>query len=407
VFLSVTGAEALYADLGHFGRPPIQLAWIWLVFPALALNYLGQGALILKDPAALENPFFKMVDPTLLFPFVLLATLATVIASQAVITGAYSLTKQAVHLGLLPRLKIRHTSDMHIGQIYLPQVNWAMMVGVLLLVLMFRSSDALGAAYGISVTGTMLLTALMIFFVMWKLREWHWTAAAAFALPLILIDGTFLSSNLLKVADGGWMPLLVAAALIAIMTTWVKGTMILNSRAMKRDAKLDKFIKTFPEKYGTLQRVPGTAFFMAVDPALVPASLIQNIKHNHILHEKNVILSVKIEQIPRIDPATRSIVTRLNDDFSVLVLRFGFKEDPDVQDELLRLNQDAASPIAFDWEKTSVFLSRRSVRSHPKYGLPAWQDFIYIWLNRNASDPSDYYRLPLGRVIEIGRHVII
>jgi len=407
VFLAVTGAEALYADLGHFGRQPIQLAWIWVVFPALALNYLGQGALVLNDPSALDNPFFKMVPVSQLMPLVVFATAATVIASQAVITGTYSLTRQAINLGLLPRLIVRHTSDSNSGQIYLPQVNYMMMIGVLILVLVFRSSDALAAAYGISVTGTMMLTASMIFFVVWRLWEWPLLGAALFTLPLLAIDGTFLASNLLKVADGGWMPLLVAFCLMTLMITWVKGTIILNGRSRKRDVKLEKFIATFKERYPDIARVRGTAFFMVSDPLLTPTSLIQNLRHNHVLHDKNVILSLKIEPIPYVDPHHRSLITKINDDFSVLVMRFGFKEAPDVQEELIRLNQNPTVDLNFDWEQTSLFLNRRSLRAHPRYGLPAWQDWIYIWLNKNSSDPSDYYRLPIGRVIEIGRHVII
>jgi KUP system potassium uptake protein len=407
IFLAVTGAEALYADLGHFGKMPIQIAWIWFVLPALTLNYLGQGALVLKDPTLLGNSFFRMVEPIHLIPLVALAAAATVIASQAVITGAYSLTRQAVNLGLLPRLIIKHTSDVHSGQIYLPQVNYMMMVGVLILVVVFKASDSLAAAYGIAVTGTMLLTAIMIFFVAWRLWEWPVAGALLFAAPLILIDGVFLSSNLLKIVDGGWMPLLVASFLMLLMVTWVQGTIILNSRSRKRDIKLEKFIASFQVKYGNLPRVPGTAFFMASDPMLTPTSLLQNIKHNHILHEKNVILSIKIEDIPYVDARLRSIVTKVNDEFTVLVMRFGFKEAPDVQEELIRLNQDRHIELHFDWETTSLFLNRRSLKSHPRYGLPLWQDFIYIWLNKSSSDPSDYYRLPIGRVIEIGRHVII
>lgn len=407
VFLAVTGAEALYADLGHFGRQPIQLAWIWFIFPALVLNYLGQGALVLKDPSAIDNPFFKLVDPAHLVPLVIMATVATVIASQAVISGTFSLVRQAINLGILPRLVVKHTSAATAGQIYLPQVNYIMMVGVLMLVAMFKSSDALASAYGISVTVTMVLDAIMIFFVIWKLWEWPFAGSLLFAIPLILIDGAFLSSNLLKIADGGWVPLLIASFLMMLMATWVRGTIILNGRSLKRSVKLDKFVKTWHEKFPDVARVKGTAFFTVSDPALTPVSLLQNLKHNRVLHEKNVILSFKIESIPYVDTENRSIITRLNDDFTVLVMRFGFKEAPDVQAELIRLNQDKDMDLSFDWERTSLFLNRRQLRAHPHYGLPVWQDWIYIWLSKNSSDPSDYYRIPIGRVIEIGRHVII
>lgn len=407
VFLAVTGAEALYTDLGHFGRSPIRVAWIWLVFPALALNYLGQGAMVLKDPSALDSPFFRLAPPEYRMPFVIMATIATVVASQAVITGAYSLARQAVNLGLLPRLVVRHTSDLNSGQIYMPQINYMMMVGVLILVVLFKSSKSLAAAYGISVTGAMLLDAVMIFFVVWRLWAWRVWAAALFALPLIFIDGVFLSSNLLKIKDGGWMPLVVALAIMTVMITWVRGSIILNRRAMKRDVKLDKFVKTFAEKYGAPPRVPGTAFFMVGDSVFVPASLLQNLRHNRILHEQNVILSIKTEDVPHVESTARAIVTRLSDDFTLLVMRFGFKDEPDVQEELIRLNQDPRAGLTFDWETTSLFLSRRVLRAHPSYGMPAWQDMLYLWLNKNATDPSDYYRLPITRVIEIGRHMII
>lgn len=407
VFLAVTGGEALYADLGHFGRRPIQTAWIWLVFPALILNYLGQGAMILHDPSTLDSPFFKLVDEDLRLPLVILATIATIIASQAVITGAFSLTRQAVNLGILPRMVIKHTSDVNSGQIYLPQVNFMMMIGVLILVVTFRSSGSLAAAYGISVTGTMVLDAVMIFFVIWKFWNWHPGLAAAAVAPLLLIDLTFLSSNLLKIAEGGWMPLLVATGLLTIMGVWVKGTIILTSRARKKDVKIEKFVKTFAEKYGTPMRVPGTAFFLTGDPDFVPTALVQNLKHNKVLHEKNIILSVRIESVPYFDPEWRSLLTKLNDDFSVLILRFGFKEAPDVQEELIRLNQRKDIDINFKWETASLFVNRRVLRAHPRYGMPMWQDAIYIWLNKKATDPSDYYHLPVGRTIEIGRHVII
>lgn len=407
IFLCVTGAEAIYADLGHFGRKPIQMAWLWFVFPSLALNYLGQGAMVLKDPSTIDNPFFKMVGESWQIPFVMLATVATIIASQAVITGAYSLTRQAVNLGLLPRMKIMHTSDKHSGQIYLPQVNWMLMCGVIILVLLFKSSSTLASLYGISVAGALCVDGIMGVFVVWQIREWPLLRVVAVFGIFLLLDVLFLSSNLLKLANGGWVPLMIAAFMMVIMWTWIQGTFILNSRARKREIKIDKFIREYKTLFPGLQRVRGSAFFFAADPNFAPASLLQNIRHNKVLHEKNIILSVKIEPVPSVPQDERALVSHLNAEFSVVVLRFGFKDDPDVQQELLRLNRTPGNGIDFDWESTSLFLSRRSIKSHPRYGLPGWQDIIYIWLSKHAAEPTDFYKLPVGRVIEIGRHVII
>ncbi|MDI1228792.1 MAG: potassium transporter Kup [bacterium] len=407
IFLCVTGAEAIYADLGHFGRKPIQLAWLWYVFPCLALNYLGQGAMVLHDPATLDNPFFKMVGNTWQLPLVLLAACATVIASQAVITGAYSLTRQAVNLGLLPRMKIMHTSDKHSGQIYLPQVNYLLMCGVIILVLLFRSSSSLAAVYGISVAGALCVDAIMGFFVVWQIREWKFLKTVAVFGVFLALDLLFLGSNLLKLMQGGWVPLLIATVLMVIMTTWIQGTFILSSRARKREVKVEKFIADYKTRYPDLQRVHGSAFFFAGDPNHTPASLLQNMRHNKVLHENNIILSVKIEPFPHVVPADRALVTHLNEEFSVVVLRFGFKDHPDVQEELIKMNRAHDNGINFDWEDTSLFLSRRSIKSHPKYGMSGWQDIIYIWLSKHAAEPTDFYKLPVGRVIEIGRHVLI
>ena len=407
VFLAVTGAEALYADLGHFGRKPIQMAWSWFVFPALALNYLGQGALVLNDPAAIENPFYLLVPKEILFPFVILATCATIIASQAVITGAFSIMRQAVNLGLLPRLTIKHTSAQHSGQIYLPQINYILMIGVLVLVLTFRDSSSLAHAYGISVTGAMVVDAIMAFFVLWQIKQWKLWWVFAVVGPFLVIESIFFASNFTKILHGGWVPVLIALAVIVVMATWIKGTFIINSRTRKRDLKIDRFIKDYQTRFGELRRVRGSAFFLSSDPNVTPAALMQNIKHNKVLHERNIILSVKIEPIPHVAREDRAIVTHLCGDFSTVVLRFGFKDDLDVQDELITLNRTNNNGIDFDWYDTSLFLSRRNVRSHARYGLPIWQDFIYVFLNKHAAEPADYYKLPFGRVIEIGRHVIV
>lgn len=407
VFLCVTGAEAIYADLGHFGRKPIALVWRWFAFPCLALNYLGQGAMVLNNPQTIDTPFFKMGGDAWLVPLVALATFATIIASQAVITGAFSLTRQAVNLGLLPRMKIKHTSAAHSGQIYMPQVNYLLMCGVIFLVLLFRSSADLASVYGISVAGALCVDAVMGFFVVWQIREWSLLKSIAVFGVFFLIDLLFLSSNLTKLMKGGWLPLLIASLLMILMATWIQGTFILSSRARKREIKIDKFLADYKTRFPDIQHVKGCAFFFAGNPNHMPSSLLQNIRHNKVLHEKNIILSVRIEPVPHVDPDSRALVTHLNHEFSVVVLRFGFKDDPDVQEELMKMNRTKGNGIDFDWENTSLFLSRRSIRSHPKYGLPGWQDIIYIWLSKHAAEPTDFYQLPVSRVIEIGRQVII
>lgn len=407
VFLAVTGSEALYADLGHFGKKPIRMAWLWYVLPCLALNYLGQGAMVLHDPSTLDNPFFKLVPPEWTIPLVIITTLATIIASQAVITGAYSLTKQAVNLGLLPRMEIRHTSAVHTGQIYVPQVNWILMVGVILLVIMFKSSGAMAAAYGISITGTMVLTAIMVFFIIWHVWEWPVWKAAALMAPFLIIDLVFLGSNMMKVAEGGWVTLAVAFVMVLMMATWIKGSFILNSRARKREIPLERFIRDYKKLYPKVNKAYGTAVFFATDPSRTPASLLQNIRHNKVLHEKNIILNVKIETVPYIGEEGRAMITHLNDEFSVVLLRFGFQEYPDVQEQLIKLNNTPGSGIRFDREEISLFLSRRVLKANPHYGLPLWQDIIYIWMSKHAAEPTDFYKLPVGRVIEIGKQALI
>ena len=298
VFLAVTGAEALYADLGHFGRRPIQTAWAILVLPSLAINYLGQGALVLSNPKAIENPFFLMYPEWALLPMVLLATAATVIASQAVITGAYSITRQAIQLGLIPRLEIRHTSGEHAGQIYMPRVNTLLLVGVLLLVLMFRSSSALASAYGIAVTGTMVVTGIMAFVVIWRVWRWSPFAAAALMLPFLAIDITFLGANLLKVAEGGWVPLALGGVLMVIMYTWRRGSRLLFEKTRRQETPLVDLVHMLERKPPT--KVPGTAIFLTSDPASAPTALLHSLKHYKVLHERNVILTIKTSDAPRV-----------------------------------------------------------------------------------------------------------
>jgi KUP system potassium uptake protein len=402
VFLAVTGAEALYADLGHFGRKPIQFAWIAVVLPSLALNYLGQGALVLGNPKAIENPFFLMYPEWALLPMVALATAATVIASQAVITGAYSLTRQAIQLGLLPRFEIRHTSETQVGQIYMPRVNALLLLGVLLLVAMFRSSSALASAYGIAVTGTMVVTATMAIVVIHK--DWRWPLWAAIALiaPFLLIDVTFLGANLLKVADGGWMPLVLGAAVMAVMYTWRRGSRLLFEKTRKSEVPLDPLVASLERKPPV--RVPGTAVFLTSDPSYAPTALMHSLKHYKVLHENNVILTIETASEPRIDPAERVEIEPIGETFQRVRLRFGFMEQPNVPKALAIARKQGCQ---FDIMSTSFFLSRRTLRPAASSCMPRWQDRLFIGLARSANDATDYFQIPTERVVEVGTQVAI
>jgi len=402
VFLAVTGAEALYADLGHFGRKPIQTAWVGLVLPALAVNYLGQGALVLADPKALENPFFLLYPDWALLPMVALATAATVIASQAVITGAYSLSQQAIQLGLLPRLEIRHTSEEHYGQIYMPRVNTFLLLGVLLLVLMFRSSSALASAYGIAVTGTMLVTGVMAFVVIWKVWNWSPLAAAALMAPFLLIDLTFLGANLLKVVEGGWVPLALGAVLMVVMYTWRRGSRLLFEKTRRQETPLDDLVRMLERKPPL--RVPGTAVFLTSTPDSAPTALLHSLKHYKVLHEKNVILTIETADAPRVDAEERVRIEPVGETFTRVVLRFGFRESPNVP---RALGIARKLGFTFDIMSTSFFLSRRSLKPAVHSGMPRWQDRLFIMLTRFANDASDYFQIPTGRVVEVGTQVTI
>jgi KUP system potassium uptake protein len=402
VFLAVTGAEALYADLGHFGRRPIQAAWLVLVFPALALNYLGQGALVLHDPATVKNPFFLLYPEALRLPMVVLATAATVIASQAVITGAYSLTRQAIALGLLPRLEIRHTSAAHEGQIYMPRVNMGLLVGVLLLVALFRSSDALASAYGIAVTGTMVVTAIMAFIVVRKVWGWSLAATVALIAPFVVVDSTFLIANMLKVFEGGWVPLALAAVMMVIMYTWRRGTRLLFDKTRRQETPLDVLVGMLEKK--PPQRVPGTAVFLTSDPYSAPTALMHSLKHYKVLHEKNVILSIEIDHLPRVPLRERVRIEPVGQTFSRVWLRFGYMERPNVPQALAIARKLGWQ---FDIMSTSFFLSRRSLRPAARSGMPRWQDRLFISLARAANDATDYFQIPTGRVVEVGTQVTI
>ncbi|MBW7962153.1 potassium transporter Kup [Bradyrhizobium sp. BR 10261] len=403
VFLAVTGAEALYADLGHFGKRPIQTAWLFVVLPSLALNYLGQGALVLGDPAAIESPFFQ------LFPqgwfrggMVVLATAATVIASQAVITGAYSLTRQAIQLGLLPRFEIRHTSEAHSGQIFIPRINQLLLVAVILMVLLFRSSSALASAYGIAVTGTMVVTGLMGFVVIWKAWKWSPLGAAALIAPFLFLDLTFLAANLLKVFEGGWVPLALGSLMILLMYTWRRGSRLLFEKSRKLEFPLADLVAMLEKR--PPQRVPGTAVFLTSDPLSAPTALMHSLKHYKVLHEKNVILTIETAQTPRIDPAERVRLEQISPTFSKVTLKFGFMESPNVPKALAIARKLGWQ---FDIMSTSFFLSRRALKPAAHSGMPRWQDRLFISLSRSANDATDYFQIPSGRVVEVGTQVTI
>lgn len=402
VCLSATGAEALYADLGHFGRKPINVAWLYLVFPALALNYLGQGAMLMTRPETIENPFYYLVPEQLLIPFIVLATVATIIASQAVITGAYSLTRQAIQLGLLPRMEIRFTSAEHAGQIYMPKVNRMLLIGVLFLVIMFQSSSALSHAYGISVFGAMLMTSLLAVFVVW--RSWKWSLAATLLLlvPFILIDSIFLLANTGKLVSGGWVPIVLASFMVVIMSTWRKGSGILFAKTRKIDVPMLELIEVLKKSHP--HRVKGLAIFLTGDPETAPSALLHNLKHNKVLHEKNVILTVESDDVPRLKDSERVTLEPLAEGFWRVRMRFGYMESPNIPHGLSILRKIG---FKFDIMSTSFFLSRRSIRPATQSGMPLWQDHLFISLARNATDATDFFQIPTGRVVEIGTQVTV
>ena len=402
VFLVVTGAEALYADLGHFGRGPIRFAWLVIVLPSLLINYLGQGALVLSNPKAIENPFFLLFPQWALLPMVVLATAATVIASQAVITGAYSLTQQAIQLGLLPRLEIRHTSESLFGQIYMPRVNALLLTGVLLLVALFRSSGALASAYGIAVTGTMVVTGMMAIIVIRRVWGWPLIGALGLMVPFLFIDLTFLSANLLKVVEGGWMPLALGAVVMMMMYTWRRGSRLLFEKTRRQEIPLEGLVANLEKKPPT--RVPGTAVFFTSDPQSAPTALLHSLKHYKVLHEKNVILTIETADTPRVNPAERVRIEPVGETFTRVMLRFGFMETPNVPKALAIARKLGWQ---FDIMSTSFFLSRRALKPAAHSGMPRWQDRLFIGLTRVANDATDYFQIPTGRVVEVGTQVTV
>jgi KUP system potassium uptake protein len=397
VFLAVTGAEALYADMGHFGRRPIQVAWLCIVLPALICNYLGQGALILNDPKAVENPFYLMAPSWGLVPLVVLSTAATVIASQAVITGAYSLASQAIQLGLLPRLEIIHTSSTQEGQIFIPRVTRVLLFGVLGLVLLFRSSDALANAYGIAVSGTMVATTSLAFFVVWKLWRWPLWAALALIGAFLCVDVGFFIANLYKVVDGGWVPLMLGMAMFVLMWTWSRGSVILLARTHRDSIPMLDLIKMLERSKPV--RVQGTSVFLTNDPTSAPSSLMHNLKHNKVLHERVVLLNVRNETTPRVPAANRYEMKSLSSDFMLVTLHFGYMEQPHIPRALASMRK---AGLKFDIMTTSFFLGRRTLKTAPNSGMPQWQDKLFIAMTKQAASAPDFFNLPSDRVVELG-----
>jgi KUP system potassium uptake protein len=402
VFLAVTGAEALYADMGHFGKKPIQYAWLFFVLPCLTLNYLGQGALTLADPSARENPFWRMVPEVAYWPVFLLATCAAVIASQAVITGAFSITQQAVQLGLLPRIDIKRTSETQAGQIFVPQINTMLMVGVLVLVFAFRGTDRLTSMYGIAVTGAMLVDTLLAYVFLrhvWKWKRWQ---AWALLAPIGALDLVFFGSNLLKIPQGAWLPLLLAGALILIMLTWATGTRTLTEKSKRDSVALLDLVDMLGKR--PPHRAAGTAIFLTSDADSAPVALMHNLKHNKVLHEKNIILTVKTIGVPRVPEDKRVTIEIINDDFKKVTLSYGFMESPNLP-RALGLCRKLG--LKFDIMATSFFVGKRSVVPSANSGMPLWQDKLFIFLMKNAANPTEFFHIPPGRVVELGTQVTV
>jgi KUP system potassium uptake protein len=412
VFLTVTGAEALTADMGHFGRLPIRIAWFLLVFPALALNYLGQGAFALNALEAAQHTgvafknadwFFLLAPEALRAPLIVLAGAATVIASQAVITGAFSLTQQAVQLGLLPRLRIRNTSADFAGQVYLPAINWLLLIGVLVLVIQFKTSSAMAAAYGIAVTGTMVVTTCLAYIVVRHRWSWSRPAAAALILPFLTLDLVFFGANILRVVEGGWVPLAIGCAIGLIIFTWVRGKKIVSAFEKRQSIPLADLAAALAKR--PPERVEGNAVFLTGNPHAAPGALLHNLKHNKVLHARNYIVSVRTADRPVVDPAHRSTIEPVDDNFQIVTLHYGFMESPDVPRDLgLGLSGESRG---LDPMKTSFFIGRNTLKPDAEKGMPLWQDRIFMFLQRNASDPTEFLRIPPGKVLELGEQVTV
>ena len=401
VVLAITGGEALYADMGHFGRRPIMWAWLGYVFPMLYLNYLGQGALILDNPEAVKNPFFMLVPEPLLYPMVALATAAAVIASQAVISGAYSLTSQAIQLGYCPRIQIKFTSEREKGQIYIPNINWLLLIAVVSLVLVFRSSSALASAYGIAVTLTMMIDTVLAFVVVRALWGWNWGQAALFLAFFVLVDFAFFSANIVKVLDGGWFPLILGLAIFTMLSTWKRGRSLLYEKLTQDSMPLDAFIKSLD--YGGPHRVQGTGVFMTTNPDGVPRAMLHNLLHNKVLHETVVLLNVRVEDVPHVPDAERVNVQRLPRGFFQVLVRYGFKDDPNIP---LALSMCQRFGLVYEVMETSFFLGRETIVPRARVErMPRWRQVLFTFMFRNAEPATTFFRIPTNRVVELGTQV--
>jgi KUP system potassium uptake protein len=406
VVLAVTGAEALYADMGHFGRKPIGVSWLVFVLPALMLNYMGQGAMVLSQDAAgaasvIKDPFFLMIPDMVRIPVIFLALFATIIASQAVISGAFSLTQQAIQLGFMPRMQIKHTSATTAGQIYIPVLNWGLMIMVIILVLFFGSSTKLAAAYGIAVTGAMFIDTILLAVVLTSLWSWPWWKSVPLVALFIVVDMAYLGANLIKVPDGGWVPLAMGLFIFTLLTTWAKGRKLMRERMTESALPLDVFAKS---AHGSAARVPGTAIFMASSNIGVPSALLHNIKHNKVLHERVVVLTVDVQDVPFVEDKDRIEVVSLGEGFYRMTMRYGFMEETDIPGAL------AATTICggpFEVMKTSFFLSRQTLLASDHPGMAIWRERLFSWMMRNASSAMEFFRLPTNRVVELGSQLKI
>ena len=401
VFLAVTGTETLYADMGHFGRKAIGFSWLGLVYPCLTLNYFGQGALLLSTPSAVENPFYLMAPEWARLPLVFIATAATIIASQAVISGAFSVTHQAVQLGFLPRVRTEHTSAKAAGQIYIPAVNWGLLFMVVMLVLGFRQSTNLASAYGIAVSGTMIITTIMLAVLIFQVWKWNsYVATMAIAL-FAIVDGTFFASNITKVADGGWFPLVVAAVIFTVLTTWARGRALMRSRLEEDALPLEVFIKSA----ASVHRVRGTAVFLSTSADIVPSALLHNLKHNQVLHERVLILNVKVEDVPHVPPAKRLETHGAGKGFYRVILHYGFMDEVDVPADLVRIGSCGDS---FSMMSTSFFLGRQKlIAAKEQPGMALWREKLFAWMMKSSESAMEFFKLPTNRVIELGSQLRI
>jgi KUP system potassium uptake protein len=399
VFLAVTGAETLYADMGHFGRKAIGFSWLGLVYPCLMLNYIGQGALMLGDPKTAVNPFYLMAPAWARLPLVAIATAATIIASQAVVSGAFSVTHQAVQLGFLPRLRTEHTSEKAVGQIYIPAVNWGLLAMVILLVIGFKESGRLASAYGIAVTGTMLITTLMLGFLIFQVWRWNRILATLIIGTFFVVDGAYFASNITKIPDGGWFPLLVAAVSFTVLTTWAKGRRLLHERLAESSLPLPVFIKSAAT---SAHRVRGMSVFLSASPDAIPSALLHNLKHNQVLHERVVILTVKVEEIPHVSEDKRLGVEDAGKGIYRVVLHYGFMDEVDVPRDLAAFK---AGGVEFHPMSTSFFLGRQKLVASRRPGMAVWRERLFGWLMKSSESAMEFFRLPTNRVVELGTQI--